>query len=230
MCLTQGYTYDEGCAKCTTQRDCLPKRVATGEPCLGTGVSNTINCTTCPNQCTAGQTFISNNCAKDLFAICTPCRKSCGAHRYISNNCTIEEDAKCAPCQQTCPAGTYLNRSCAGVSTSDTSVCLNCSSIVGCPVMADSSPSANQYYVDLQECHRNLLFLTMDKVCKKCTAQCPPGTWERGPCTQFRDRDCVPCTECRSKDDSGTYETSACTAFNDTVCRNCTRCKPVVAR
>jgi len=228
-CPTQGYTYDGGCARCTAQKDCPPKRVASGELCLGNGISDTISCIPCPNQCTPGQTFISNNCAADSFAICTSCMRSCGTHRYISANCTIETDTGCAPCSQTCPAGMYLSKACAGASASDTSECLNCSSIHQCP-MHDASSETSQYYVDLTECQGNTLFPTIDKVCKRCTAQCPPGTWERAPCTQFKDRDCVPCTICLGKDDHGTYQVSACTAFNDTVCRNCTQCKAVIPR
>jgi hypothetical protein len=123
----------------------------------------------------------------------------------------------------------YLSKACAGASASDTSECLNCSSIHQCP-MHDASSETSQYYVDLTECQGNTLFPTIDKVCKRCTAQCPPGTWERAPCTQFKDRDCVPCTICLGKDDHGTYQVSACTAFNDTVCRNCTQCKAVIPR
>jgi hypothetical protein len=91
VCPAQGYTYDAGCARCIAQKDCPPKRLATGPTCVGNSVTDTRNCTTCPNQCVQGTSFVSNDCAIDGQAYCSACRSTCGDNRYISTPCSIEE-------------------------------------------------------------------------------------------------------------------------------------------
>jgi hypothetical protein len=91
VCPAQGYTYDAGCARCITQKDCPPKCLATGPMCVGNSVTDTRNCTTCPNQCVQGTSFVSNDCAIDGQAYCSACRSTCGDNSYISTPCNIEE-------------------------------------------------------------------------------------------------------------------------------------------
>jgi hypothetical protein len=189
VCPSQGFTYDSGCARCTTQRDCPPKRLAMGTPCTGNGTSNTISCTTCPNQCVAGTSFVSNDCAIDSYSLCSSCKDSCGSNRYISVPCNIEEDTQCQDCRTQCPAGMYMNQTCDGSKRADTSLCLNCSSITQCQAASETQ----QYFVDTGMCSRNISMLTVDKLCKPCTV-CQPGYWEKKPCTQFSDRECSKCT------------------------------------
>jgi hypothetical protein len=112
---------------------------------------------------------------------------------------------------------------CAGTSRSDTTTCHNCSAIASCPL-------GSTYYVDMDMCNSgNESLLTIDRVCKICK-KCPPGYWEKSPCTLFSDRECVRCTTCRAEGDEGTYQTSPCGKYADTGCANCTWCKPVVER
>ena len=219
VCPGLGSTSDQGCAPCTTQKDCPPKRLAVGTPCTGEGTNNTMSCQTCPNPCVAGVSFVSNDCSLDKYSVCTSCRDTCGAHKYISRECTIEDDAQCRQCRLVCPAGQYMQRTCRGDERQDASACQNCSSIASCP--------ESDQFVNLRDCALgNITLLTKDKVCQRC-ATCPPGTWESKPCTLFSDRVCTPCTRCQAFEDTGTYEVKACGSTWDAVCANCTRCKPV---
>ena len=122
-----------------------------------------------------------------------------------------------------------MRRTCSGTENSDVSLCLNCSSISTCP----NAPAGMQYYVDMRECNNadenSRQLLTIDKVCKPCS-QCGKGFWQRGPCTEFADTDCVRCTTCNASKDEGSFQVKACSDYNDTVCQNCTRCKPIARR
>jgi hypothetical protein len=111
VCLAQGYTFDAGCAMCTAQKDCPPKRLATGTPCIGGSTVDTINCTTCPNQCVEGTSFVSNDCAIDSFAACSACKSTCGANRYISSPCSIEQVSRLSsPVKKTHSRKSLLHR------------------------------------------------------------------------------------------------------------------------
>ena len=115
-------TYDQGCARCTRQADCPPKHVATGTPCTGAGVSNTVECKICPNPCTPGESFISNDCSVDGYSVCTACKDTCGQHRFVGRACSIDHDAECRQCNLTCPErGQYMNRTCRGTERLDVS-------------------------------------------------------------------------------------------------------------
>lgn len=171
VCPGLGNTVDNGCARCTVQRDCPPKRLIQGVPCTGEGTNDTVRCQTCPNPCVAGVSFVSNDCAMDKYSVCTSCRDTCGPHRFVSAECNIENDTQCRQCNLVCPSGQYMDRTCAGTERADVSQCKNCLSITSCPEPAE-------HFVNLNDCAKgSITLLTIEKVCQRCQV-CPPGTYE----------------------------------------------------
>jgi hypothetical protein len=229
VCPEQGYTYDGGCGRCTTQADCYPNKLATGEPCTGHTLSNTVNCTVCPNNCVTGESFVSNKCAVDGYSRCTSCRDVCTAHRYKSSRCRIDQDMQCKDCNQTCPGGMFLNRTCDGTTEVDTSECKRCDALSLRQCQQIAGNYSKNYYVNISMCWQNTSILTPDKLCKECDI-CPEGYWEKSPCTEFSNTVCRKCTVCNSLEDYGTFQAMPCTKWADTVCKNCTVCKPVIPR
>ena len=199
--LTSGDECPE-CIKCTyTEANCN-SGMYLDHACTADATTNRDSeCKNCADACQAGE-YYNADCGGTTAPSCTACKTECG-------ECAAKSQENCAAPRCEWNSGTCVphrltgqfpdeNTRCTGKDSTDTTVCLECSSV---PVPAD------KYMVDCQADSDALRF----KDLTKCIAE---STYETTPPTRTSDRVCGACKKCRE----GEFQAVDCSPLQDTVC------------